>query len=292
MAISPIGVVSPAAGREPVSVPGPVVEPFAAAVDRASAALDGRGTRPGRAQVAAERTPLSGEQAATALASAYRERRGSEPSPETLAILTSHWSLETGQGASMYNFNFAGIKGTSPQGLTTVMRTREGHGASEVHIRDGFRAYRSADEGASDYLGLLERRYGAALSAAEVGDAASFVRELKSGGYFTGDERSYERGLVRLANRAMEYGVNAIGGSAGALAAQPMPTREYFTRSEGSRGDNPRGMAELHGASAHWAPGVAAVDSMSEAVVRAALSIASTTGRQRSERSFPWWESG
>src|SRR5262245_16412693 len=100
---------------------------------------------PGQAtHVAASRTPLSGTQASEAIRAAYTQVVGEPPSQGTLAILTSQWALETGQGKSMYNFNFAGIKGRGPEGMTAVMSTREGYGANTVQIKDGFRAYTSA----------------------------------------------------------------------------------------------------------------------------------------------------
>ncbi len=41
---------------------------------------------------------------------------GRPPTRETLAILTAHWAHETNQGASMYDHNFGGLKGTGRVG--------------------------------------------------------------------------------------------------------------------------------------------------------------------------------
>jgi flagellum-specific peptidoglycan hydrolase FlgJ len=179
--------------------------------------------------VAPSKTPLSGSQAAEAIAKAYENLVGEAPSQETLSILTSHWSLETGQGERMYNFNFAGIKGRSPEGLSAVLGTHEGFGANRVHIRDSFRAYSSADAGAHDYVSLLQRRYGGALEAARGGEPALFASRLKAGGYYTGNEAEYSRGIVRLANRAMALGMDSLGGTAGNLAQAPQPLNPYFS---------------------------------------------------------------
>jgi hypothetical protein len=165
------------------------------------------------------RTQLSGSEAAEALAAAWTERNGSPPSERTLAILTAQWSHETGRGESMFNYNFGGIKGAGPSGLSVAQRTTEGSGASARRITDNFRAYTSAAEGASDYLALLERRYGGALDAARAGDAEGFVRGLKSRGYFTGDEGAYVESVSRLAAHAEANGFDAIG----AGGSEPLP---------------------------------------------------------------------
>ncbi len=139
--------------------------------------------RPG--VVAAVKTPITTEQASSLIAGALQRMTGEPPSKESVAILTAQWAHETGRGASMYNYNFAGIKGASPAGLSVSQRTREGYGTSERTITDNFRAYRTAEEGADDYVSLLSKRFPAALDAAKSGDPAGCVRALKQAGYFT-----------------------------------------------------------------------------------------------------------
>jgi len=133
----------------------------------------------------------------------------------------------------MYNFNFGGIKGTGPSGLTTVCRTREGHGPTERTIRDHFRAYRSADEGAEDYLRLLEGRYGAAVDQARAGDSEEFVRALKRGGYFTGSETAYVRSVSQIAASVQSGGPSAVGAASGpsSIDYALRPARDAFAPS-------------------------------------------------------------
>lgn len=161
--------------------------------------------------VAAQRTPLTGTQARDAIREAWINKYGSEPSERTLATLTAQWALETGRGSSMMNYNFGGIKGTSPSGLTVEYGTREGWGATETRIRAKFRAYNTAAEGAEDYLSLLDRRYPNALAAARNGDPDSFVHELKRGGYFTGNEEAYARSVRNMSQQALAQGFDSIG---------------------------------------------------------------------------------
>jgi hypothetical protein len=163
--------------------------------------------------VAATRTPLSGSQAAGALQAAWHGAVGRPPSPETLSILVGQWAHETGRGSAMLNYNFGGLKGAGPSGSSTVYATHEGFGASATQTRDRFRAYDSAQQGASDYLSLLQRRYPDAVQAAERGDAGGFVQALKSGGYFTGDPAAYTKSVASLAQRALLEGFDALGPS-------------------------------------------------------------------------------
>jgi len=176
---------------------------FAGALQRATAAPAVRFVQP-------TRTRLDAGQASQALATAYRNVVGEEPSNETVKILTAQWAHETGHGASMFNYNFGGIKGAGPEGLSVAQRTREGWGASETTIVDNFRAYRTAEEGATDYVRLLVRRFPEAVESARAGDPEGFVRALKARGYFTGNEAAYTRSIVALS------GVELPGGS-GAL---------------------------------------------------------------------------
>lgn len=199
----------------------------AAASKRSSALLTPR-------HVAPTRTQLSGSQAADAIEAAWQGTVGHPPSPGTLSILVGQWAHETGRGKAMLNYNFGGLKGTGPSGASTVYRTHEGAGANEIQTQDRFRAYDSAEQGASDYVSLLQRRYPDALQAAERGDAVGFVQALKSRGYFTGDEHAYTKSVASLARRALESGFDAIGSPDAAAplatASAPNPFASTFVQ--------------------------------------------------------------
>jgi flagellum-specific peptidoglycan hydrolase FlgJ len=154
-------------------------------------------------QVEARRTPLAAETAMQAIADAYTALTGATLSDSAKAILTAQWAHETGHGSAMYNFNFGGIKGVGPSGLTVAQRTREGYAQNERKIVDNFRAYANVEEGAQDYVRLLLSRYRSAVAAAQRGDSSGFVRGLKDKGYFTGDPVAYERSIVSIAKRAI-----------------------------------------------------------------------------------------
>lgn len=151
--------------------------------------------------------------------------------------MTAQWAHETGHGASMFNYNFGGIKGAGPGGLSVAQRTREGWGETERTITDNFRAYRTAEEGATDYVRLLVRRFPEAVESARAGDPQKFVRGLKARGYFTGNEAAYTRSIVALSGMTLPESPGSapprldLPGLAGAmLKPSPLdPGLERFT---------------------------------------------------------------
>jgi hypothetical protein len=243
--------------------PGATPEPgFEAELQRTSASTS--------RLVGAQRTPLTGTQAAAALEDAWKAVTGDAPDKSTVAVLAAHWAHETGRGQSMLNFNFAGIKGTGPSGLSAAYGTREGWGAKEVHVVDNFRAYRTAEEGARDYVALLARRYPDAVDAAKNGDPTRFVHALKERGYFTGNEAAYVRSVSTLTQQALASGFDAMG-----TAAVAGPTSLGSEESTLSRAMDFRGAVGVPFDSS-MVQGAPSVDPSSfyDAIARATLRIA------------------
>jgi hypothetical protein len=238
------------------------------------AATDASATeRPGVVQ--AVRTPVTAEQASALIGDALEHVTGEKPKPETVAILTAQWAHETGHGASMFNYNFAGIKGTGPSGLSVAQRTREGYGASERTITDNFRAYRTAEEGARDYVSLLKSRFPGALEAAQNGDPAATVHALKQAGYFTGDEVAYTRSVTQIARQVGPASLEFASTSTDSLPTLPADYAQAFAVRGGSGGD-----------AAGASPFVATAD-FSDHVLRAALRIlASPTDEQERSKAL------
>jgi hypothetical protein len=163
-------------------------------------------------EVQPELTPLSGDAAAKALSRAWKRATTQLPSLDALTILTAHWAHETAAGASMYNYNFGGIKGRGPDGISCLRGASEGFGFRTRLVRDRFRAYPNAASGADDYLSLLLRRYPMAIEAAERGDVSEFVAALHRGRYFTGSEQDYVQSLGKYVTRAGEWALSVLGG--------------------------------------------------------------------------------
>jgi flagellar protein FlgJ len=180
-------------------------------------------TTPATTVVTPHTTKLSGSDAKAALAQAWRNVFGEEPNQKTQQILLAQWALETGRGKAMMNYNFGGIKGAGPTGLTARYGTHEVENGKTFSITDGFRAYETPEQGATDYVRLLSKRYGSALESAKVGDATGFVRGLKKNGYFTAPEAQYASAISSLANRAAALGADAIGDSTESAVAVTTP---------------------------------------------------------------------
>lgn len=207
------------------------------------------------------KTELTTEQASSLLSDAYRRVTGEAPSPECAALLTAQWSHETGRGASMYNYNFGGIKGASAEGHSVLCKTKEGWGANEVRIKDGFRAYQTGEAGALDYVSLLQRRYPEALEAAQRGDSSGMVRALKQGGYFTGNEVAYTNSVARIAGEILP---NSEALAASRAAAPPPISPEIMDFGAGES------LGPAHGS--YGTPFVGAL-ALSDEISRAALSL-------------------
>lgn len=146
------------------------------------------------------RTSVTRSDLKGAITRALTKLDGTVPAAALVDTLTAHASLETASGASMYNYNFGGIKGQSPKGSTAIIKTHEVLNGKDVVIKDGFRAYDSLDEGAVDYVKTIRSRFGGALASASQGDAAGFAHALKSAGYYTASEADYARGISNLMN--------------------------------------------------------------------------------------------
>jgi flagellum-specific peptidoglycan hydrolase FlgJ len=149
--------------------------------------------------VAAQRTPVSQADLRSAIGRAYQTVNGRAASSKVLDMLTAQASLETGRGAQMYNYNFGGIKGQSPSGQTAHYMTREVQNGQSVHLQQGFRAYQSLDQGAVDYVSLMQTRFSSAMPSAERGDVNGFASALKGAGYYTAPETEYASALHALA---------------------------------------------------------------------------------------------
>ncbi len=184
--------------------------------------------------VEAHRTPVSQADLRGAIGRAYTKVTGKTASAATLDTLTAQASLETGRGGSMYNYNFGGIKGHSASGDTADYMTHEVLGGQDVKIKQGFRAYSSLDEGAEDYVKVLQKRFSGALDAAGTGNVDSFAHALKQEGYYTASETSYASALRSLSGQAgtspasnvnaTAPTVDSVNGLSMAMSSASLPT--------------------------------------------------------------------
>lgn len=166
---------------------------------------------PGK-RVPAARTPLSQACAEMALQDALVAIVGAKLPKAAVCVLLAHSQLEVGDPSMLPAFNFGGIKATAGYDWAE-WSTKEGHGANEVRVRGKFRAYKTAQEGAEDFVRLLANspRYARAWKKLEIGDPTSYAIELGKAGYFTADPLAYAKLMNRLwsqcALRMLQYGV-------------------------------------------------------------------------------------
>jgi hypothetical protein len=172
-------------------------------------------TLPAR-DVEAQRTPASMSDIRAALGRALKAATGGSPSGRTVDVLAAQVSLETAHGGAMYNNNFGGIKGASPSGATANCMTHEVLNGQDVTLQQGFRAYGSLDEGARDYINVLQTRFPQAYAQALTGNVDGFAHALKQSHYYTASESQYAAGLRASA------GVPAA--AAAAPPVEPVPS--------------------------------------------------------------------
>jgi len=185
-------------------------------------------TYPDSDYVAPAQSSVDHETLRTALAAAWTQRSGSAPSDDGVAILLAQAALETARWTRCPNWNFGGIK-AEPGDRYTFSPTLEvlprdvaehnlaastpdapceraaDNGGPLVTVRYlprspscRFASYSDMADGVRGYVGLLARRYGAALDAAHAGDVGGFVQALHARGYFTASAASYQRDIASL----------------------------------------------------------------------------------------------
>lgn len=156
-------------------------------------------------QLEARRTPATVPELADALERAWREELRSEPSRAPLLVLLAQWHLETGGGKACIAWNLGNAKSVPGDGYDWVeFQTTEVVRGVVVHLAQRFRAFASLEEGATDYLRLLVRRFAIAWPAVLAGDAAGFAVALHDAHYYTAHVEDYTRGMVermRLVDR-------------------------------------------------------------------------------------------
>ena len=136
------------------------------------------------------RTPLTEAELADALARAHVTVLGSEPSYNRLGLMWAQVMGETGRTQAMWNHNFGNIACT--QGWPKCHHLTIPKPDVDPSY---YRSYDSSDEGAVDFVGLLNRRYGDALEAMDQGDAHEAAKRLRAKGYYTAPLATYALGL-------------------------------------------------------------------------------------------------
>jgi hypothetical protein len=148
-------------------------------------------------------TPVTPKQVLDSLGNAWHELFAAEAHRTSLLVLLAQWALETGRGHSMHCFNLGNVKSNGQAGDWCFFRCNEIINGKVVWFDPDdagcrFRAFKTLDEGALDYMKTLHQRFQKAWPADEAGDPAAFAHLLRMQNYYTADEGLYTRSLVSL----------------------------------------------------------------------------------------------
>lgn len=128
-----------------------------------------RGTR----DVTAQRTPMTGEQAAGYMTRAWRDlHNGQNPPNGVVEVLLAHWAGETGTGNGMWNFNFGNSMAVRGFGARTLLRA--GMNAGSNQHAAWLQAYGNADDGARHFVHTL-------ITGRHSGAIAAYLAEISAG---------------------------------------------------------------------------------------------------------------
>lgn len=154
-------------------------------------------------------TKLSESDAVRALKEAFKNVYKSYPSNNTLAILYAQTALETGRFKTGFHcYNWGNIKSRPDDGFFwTMFRCSEVIKGINTFFdppndQCKFKAYRTAIEGAEDYISFLSKRirYAKAWAQLLAGNPEQYSHELHVAGYYTADEGLYTKGVISLTN--------------------------------------------------------------------------------------------
>lgn len=138
-------------------------------------------------------------------------------------VLLAQWAQETGWGKSVIpgTNNLGNIKDLSGGG---VAATDNANGS-----KDKYRAYNSPEEFAADYVGLIKRKYPAAVGSGN--DPTKFASALKLGGY--AEDADYIGKVTNVFNSLTGSAVQAAPAGAQAAQAEPVAYSPARSFSEG-----------------------------------------------------------
>ena len=159
-----------------------------------------------------ELTVLLEAEAVHALREAWHKIYGQYPNDNSLGVLFAKSALETGRWRLIHCYNFGNIKKKRKTATSqddghyfTMFRCGEVLNGKHImfeppHIQTHFRAYKSAQEGAEDYIRFVSqsKRYAKAWQKVLEGDPKGYAHELKVAGYYTANETTYTAGVVKL----------------------------------------------------------------------------------------------
>lgn len=169
-------------------------------------------------------TPLTAEQAAGALSTAYKRVTGAFPTQRILGLLVAQTAQETGRWQRLHNYGFGNLKASSSDPYYQGFRCWEVvNGQTVWYEADNpmcrFAAYLTAEDGAERYIRLLQKRPHW-WNGLQTGTVDGFIDGLTTvPKFFTGDAGVYARNMTQFLS---EYGavVAEYAGQAVTFAGQ------------------------------------------------------------------------
>jgi flagellum-specific peptidoglycan hydrolase FlgJ len=150
-----------------------------------------------------KKTALSKGDLTKALIEGWKKLFNTEPTQQQLLIVLSQIGIETGNGTDIYNYNLGNITKTPKDSFDyflnqdSMPKTQDGKTVWTKYIAK-FRSYDNLEQGVLDYLKFISKKnYQNVWNAVLEGDPKKFVHELKQKGYYTADEKQYQKGLLR-----------------------------------------------------------------------------------------------
>jgi hypothetical protein len=176
-----------------------------------------------------KKTPLKPKEVFDGLYLAWKDIFNCIPKRESLLVLLSQSTLESGAGyKSCHNYNLGNIKSREGDnkdycyfacneilsinqanilvkknpGLVKITSTLSNNMAVVWFYPKAegcrFRAYSTLKEGCTDYLLLLKKRFDKSWEAVLEGDPSKFVKALKAQKYFTADLNKYLKAVLSI----------------------------------------------------------------------------------------------
>jgi hypothetical protein len=141
-------------------------------------------------EVPATRTVVSIADMHKALSEAWWRSTATNHTDLAVCTLMAQWALETGNGASMYNFNIGNFKSAgqngSPPGAFFPLATTENINGVTQHMTANFASYDSLDAGVSAYLTAMHGRFASSWPDILSGDCDAVAQHLYDQHYYTG----------------------------------------------------------------------------------------------------------
>lgn len=213
----------------------PIVQRRGREISRAGGYLTGA-----RQDVQTQNTRMTPEEAARYLAEAWTRVVRSPPlNRSILEILVAQWSHETGEGRSMQNWNYGGLKYGGAGQAAIYNLTHETVNGQRVEVRGAaFQAYPTPQIGAAHFVTFLtspSRVSAIQQYLANPGNATIYAQQLKRARYFTSDFEVYGRDLQARVNGIRRSGLlDRIPG----VPPASDPVQQPSTTA-GSEGQNP-----------------------------------------------------